>query len=75
MIVVIISDEDILIIYIRCKVDAIDDTEGLRILCVLRISPYSVQMRENTDQNNSEYRHFLRSDCKSKSTVVNHNIV
>ena len=26
-----------------------------------RISLYSVQMRENTDQNNSEYRHFLRS--------------
>ena len=22
--------------------------------------PYSVQMRTNTDQNNSEYRHFLR---------------
>ena len=25
------------------------------------ISPYSVQMRENTDQNYSEYGHFLRS--------------
>ena len=25
------------------------------------ISSYSVQMRENADQNNSEYRHFLRS--------------
>ena len=25
------------------------------------ISQYSVPMRENTDQNNSEYRHFLRS--------------
>ena len=25
------------------------------------ICPYSVQMRENTDQNNSEYGHFLRS--------------
>ena len=23
------------------------------------ISPYSVQTRENTDQNNSEYGHFL----------------
>ena len=64
-----------LIIYIRCKVDVIDDIEGLRIFCVLRISPYSVRMRENTDQNNFEYGHFLRSDCKSKSTVVNHNIV
>ena len=27
----------------------------------LRISPYSVWMRENTDQNNSEYGHFSRS--------------
>ena len=25
------------------------------------ISPYSVRMRENTDQNNSKYGHFLRS--------------
>ena len=25
-------------------------------------SPYSVRMRENTDQNNSEYGHFPRSD-------------
>ena len=24
--------------------------------------PYSVQMRENTDQNNSVYGHFLRND-------------
>ena len=29
---------------------------------ILRISPYSVRMRENTDQNNFEYGHFLRSD-------------
>ena len=28
---------------------------------VLRIRSYSVRMRENTDQNNSEYGHFLRS--------------
>ena len=34
---------------------------------VVRISPYSVQMRENTDQNNSEYGHFLRSEYKSCS--------
>ena len=26
---------------------------------ILRISPYSLQMRENTDQNNSEYGHFF----------------
>ena len=28
-------------------------------------SPYSLQMRENTDQNNSEFGHFLRSDSSS----------
>ena len=28
---------------------------------ILRISPYSVRMRENVDQNNSEYGHFSRS--------------
>ena len=27
----------------------------------LCISPYSCRMRENTDQKNSEYGHFLRS--------------
>ena len=26
-------------------------------------SPYSIRMWENTDQNNSEYGHFSRSDC------------
>ena len=26
-----------------------------------RYYPYSIRMRENTDQKNSEYRHFLRS--------------
>ena len=35
---------------------------------VLRISPYSVRMRENTDQNNSEYGHFLRSEYFSSHT-------
>ena len=29
---------------------------------ILLISPYSVQMRENVDHNNSEYGHFLRSE-------------
>ena len=33
------------------------------------ISPYSVQMRENTDQKNSEYGHFSRSN--SGSTCLN----
>ena len=27
------------------------------------ISPYLVQLRENKDQNNSEYGHVLRSEC------------
>ena len=31
-----------------------------------RISPYSALMRENADQNNSKYRHFLRSQPVSK---------
>ena len=31
-------------------------------LRILRTSPYSVRMQENTDQNNSKYGHFLRSD-------------
>ena len=29
---------------------------------ILNISPYSVKMGENADQNNSEHGHFLRSD-------------
>ena len=29
---------------------------------ILRISPYSARMRENTDQNNSKYCPFLRSE-------------
>ena len=28
---------------------------------ILRISPHSVRMQENADQNNPEYGHFLRS--------------
>ena len=28
---------------------------------IFRISSYSIRMRENTYQNNSEYGHFLRS--------------
>ena len=32
---------------------------------ILRISPYSVRMRENTDQNNSKYGYFLRNLIQS----------
>ena len=31
------------------------------------MSPYSVQMREKTDQNNSEYGHFSRTEILSLS--------
>ena len=39
---------------------------------LLRISPYSysVWMWENTGQNNSKYRHFLRSECVLKSVLI-----
>ena len=36
-------------------------TEYGEILRILRISPYSVRMWENADQNKSEYGYFLRS--------------
>ena len=36
---------------------------------ILRISSYSVQMRENTDQENSEYEHFLRSDTYRRTNT------
>ena len=35
-----------------------------------RISPYSVRMRENTEQNNSEYGHFLHSETFNKIPLV-----
>ena len=31
---------------------------------ILHNSPYSVQIRQNTDQNNSDYGQFSRSDDK-----------
>ena len=34
---------------------------------MLRISPYSGRMRENADQNNSEYEHFLSSENLAES--------
>ena len=38
---------------------------------ILHISLYSVRMRENADQNNSECGHFLRSDiCCSYKNIV-----
>ena len=37
---------------------------GLNTEIRLRVSPYSVRMQENADQNNPEYEHFLRSASK-----------
>ena len=34
------------------------------------ISPYSVRMRENADQNNSEYGHFSRSEDVNAEKVI-----
>ena len=34
------------------------------------ISPYSVRMRQNTDQNNSEYGNFLRSVRKNHLSLI-----
>ena len=52
------------VIYIRCKANVINDYWRTPYTPYLSIS---VQIRENTAQNNSEYEHFLRSDCKPKS--------
>ena len=37
---------------------------------ILSISLYSVLMRENTDQKNSEYGHFLRIELFHRTTVT-----
>ena len=37
---------------------------------ILHISHYSIRMRENADQNNSEYGHFLRSGNGNKSDNI-----
>ena len=43
----------------------------VRIFPHLRISSYSVRIRENTDKKNSEYGHFLRSEIsKSFQNIV-----
>ena len=42
---------------------------------VRSISPYSVRMRENADQNNSGYEHFSRSECYSDLRTVHCDMV
>ena len=37
---------------------------------MLRITPYSVWMQENADQNNSEYGHFFRSEFVINTLVT-----
>ena len=37
---------------------------------ILSISPYSVRMWENVDQNNSDYGHFLRSALMYKTDTL-----
>ena len=45
----------------QCKCDCVKSAR-IRSYSVIRsIPPYLIRMRENTDQNNSEYRHFSRS--------------
>ena len=41
---------------------------------ILRISPYSVQMRENAGQNNFEYGHFLRSEHLWRAASLHNKI-
>ena len=36
------------------------------------ISPYSVLMWEDTDQNNSEYGHFSSSGCLTHDLAISH---
>ena len=40
------------------------------ILSLEKLSPYSIRMRQNEGQNNSEYGHFLRSAYLSKKTQL-----
>ena len=40
---------------------------------ILRISPYSVQMRENADQSNYKYGHFSRRVYRNRSFSVELN--
>ena len=41
----------------------------------LRISPYSVRMRENTDQKNSKYGHFPHSVLKGRGNIMVKKVV
>ena len=45
-------------------------SEWVVFFSILRISPYSMQMRENTDQKNSEYGHFSHSVTVAEKVVL-----
>ena len=45
---------------------------GIKHFVVLRIFPYSVQMRGNKEHKNSKYRHFSRGDVEQTTlTAIN----
>ena len=68
----------------NCSIVSYSSTYALRKKCpyselfwsafsrvfLLRISPYSVRMRGNAEQNNSECGHFLRSDACSRMASI-----
>ena len=43
---------------------------GVILVRIFPHSDYLVRMRENADQNNSEYRHFLRSGKQAEILVL-----
>ena len=51
--------------YVKCPYSELFSSAFSRICTkygeILRVSPYSVRMRQNADQNNSEYGNVLRS--------------
>ena len=61
-----ITHDMLIAISIHCNFNTLQ-SEILQVHCVKSVrirsysGPYSVQMRKNTDQNNSEYGHFSRS--------------
>ena len=50
----------------------ISDRVLLQYICGLRISPYLTRMGEITNQNNSEYGHFLQSGGHDILELYNH---
>ena len=56
---------------IRTEYGEIRSIWNIYLIDIRNIPPYSVRMRENVDQNNFEYRHFLRNVlCASFDTYT-----